>query len=173
MPAMEASSTAAVESPADVAKRDFEALGRRDADGMAACYAEDAVVDFVPVGERHGPAEIGAFLGGLFKAVPDLEAEWDITTADDQVAVIQWTMRGTFTGEPFMGVEATGKPVELRGVDVMKIADGKIQHNTAYYDGMDFARQIGMMPAADSGAEKAMIGAFNAVTKLRGRLSGS
>lgn len=169
---MEASTTsAAVESPADVAKRDFEALARRDADAMAACYADDAVVDFVPVGEKHGPAEIGGYLGGVFKAVPDLETEWSITTADDRVAVVQWTMRGTFTGEPFMDVEATGKRIELRGIDVMQIADGKIQHNTAYYDGMEFARQIGMMPAADSGAEKAMIGAFNAVTKLRGKLA--
>jgi steroid delta-isomerase-like uncharacterized protein len=168
---MEASTTsAAVESPADVAKRDFEALARRDAEGMGACYAEDAVVDFVPIGERRGVAEIKRELAGFFAAVPDLETEWSITTADDRVAVVEWTMRGTFSGETFQGVEPTGKSVELRGVDVMQIANGKIQHNTAYYDGMEFARQIGMMPAAGSGAENAMIGAFNAVTKLRGKL---
>jgi hypothetical protein len=32
---------------------------------------------------------------------------------------------------------------------------------------MSFARQVGMMPPLDSGAERAVKGAFNAVTKLR------
>ena len=88
----------------------------------------------------------------------------------DDTAVVEWRMRGTFNGAPFQGIEPTGKQVELRGVDVMRIENDRIAHNTAYYDGMDFARQIGMMPAQDSAGERAMIGAFNAVTKLRGRL---
>jgi hypothetical protein len=36
---------------------------------------------------------------------------------------------------------------------------------------MIFARQVGMLPPQDSAGEKAMIGAFNAVTKLRSRFS--
>jgi hypothetical protein len=32
---------------------------------------------------------------------------------------------------------------------------------------MTFARQIGMLPPLDSGAERAMKGAFNTVTKVR------
>ena len=44
----------------------------------------------------------------------------------------------------------------------MRIEDDRVAHNTAYYDGLDFARQIGDDAAAESGGEKAMIGAFNA-----------
>ena len=50
---------------------------------------------------------------------------------------------------------------------MMEIEDGLIVRNTVYYDGAAFARQIGMLPEQESGAEKAMIAAFNAVTKLR------
>jgi hypothetical protein len=57
--------------------------------------------------------------------------------------------------------------VELRGIDLIEIADGKNTSMTAYYDGMSFARQIGLMPARDSGRERAMKGAFNAATRLR------
>src|SRR2546430_4924074 len=32
---------------------------------------------------------------------------------------------GTFTGEPFIGIEPTGRRIELRGVDVMEIEDRK------------------------------------------------
>jgi hypothetical protein len=57
--------------------------------------------------------------------------------------------------------------MELRFVEMMEVEDGLLVRNTAYYDGAAFARQIGMMPEQESGAEKAMIAAFNAVTKLR------
>ena len=64
-------------------------------------------------------------------------------------------------------MEATGRPVELRGVDMIEIADGKNVTNTAYYDGMAFARGAGLLPPQDSGAERAMKSAVNAATRLR------
>ncbi len=76
-------------------------------------------------------------------------------------------MTGTFTGAPFQGIEPTGRTVQLRGVDLIEIADGKNVTNTAYYDGMAFARGAGMLPPQDSGAERAMKSALNAATKLR------
>jgi hypothetical protein len=66
-------------------------------------------------------------------------------------------------------VEPTGKHVEVRGVDVMEIAEGKVRHNTIYYDGASFLRQIGMLPKAGSGADRAVLAAFNAGTRLRRR----
>jgi hypothetical protein len=54
---------------------------------------------------------------------------------------------------------------------MIEIADGKNVTNTAYYDGMAFAREIGLLPAQDSGAERAMKGAVNAVTKARRALA--
>ena len=76
-------------------------------------------------------------------------------------------MSGHFTGAPFQGVEPTGRPIELRGVDMIEIADGKNVTNTAYYDGMAFARGAGLLPPQDSGAERAMKSAVNAATRLR------
>ena len=66
-----------------------------------------------------------------------------------------------------MGILPNGKRVEVRTVEVMELEDGKIVRNTIYYDGAAFARQIGMLPEQESGAEKAMIAAFNTVTKMR------
>jgi hypothetical protein len=66
-----------------------------------------------------------------------------------------------------MDIEPTGKHVEVRGFDLFELEDGQIVSNTAYYDGAAFARQIGMLPADGSGADRAMKSAFNAVTKLR------
>ena len=57
--------------------------------------------------------------------------------------------------------------MEWRGIDLIEVADGKIACVPAYYDGMSFARQIGLMPTQGSASERAMKAAFNAATKLR------
>ncbi|HKP90801.1 MAG TPA: ester cyclase [Thermoleophilaceae bacterium] len=151
------------------AVRDFEALAARDAAGMAASYAEDAIADIVPVGVLRGSAEIRQFFEGLFAAFPDMATTYDVRAASGNTVVIEWRSRGTFSGEAFQGIEPNGKTIDSRGVDVMQIENDRIAHNTAYYDGMNFARQLGMMPPEDSGAEKAMKSAFNATTKIRAR----
>jgi hypothetical protein len=83
---------------------------------------------------------------------------------------VQWRITGTFSGGPFLGVHATGRRIELRGIDVMHIVDGLLVDNTIYYDMLSFARQIGMLPSAGSRGDRAMTAAFNAQTDLRGRL---
>jgi hypothetical protein len=93
----------------------------------------------------------------------------DRIVADDTSAVVQWHAAGTFTGGPFQNIVPTGRRVDLRGADVMEIADGLVQHNTIYYDGATFARQIGLLPALGSRADQAMLAAFNAKTTLSQR----
>jgi hypothetical protein len=50
---------------------------------------------------------------------------------------------------------------------VMEIADGLIQHNTIYYDGATFARQIGPLPGLGSRADQALLTAFPRRALLR------
>lgn len=76
----------------------------------------------------------------------------------------------TFTGSPFQGIHATGRRIELRGCDVMQFEQGQLKHNTIYYDGLGFARQIGMLPREGSRADKAMTVAFNTRTGVVARL---
>ena len=167
---MEATSATTKPDFAQAAVRDFEALQRRDAAGMEAAYAADAVVELVPIGILRGAKEVREFFEGLFAAVPDMTTTYEVVAASDGTAVVEWRMRGNFTGAPFQDIDATGKPLELRGVDLMTIEDDRIARNTAYYDGMDFARQLGMLPPLGSSAEATMKKAFNASTKLRARL---
>jgi steroid delta-isomerase-like uncharacterized protein len=145
----------------------FDALARRDAKAMAALWREDGVEEIVPVGMLRGPAEIEAFFAGLFAALPDVETTVKRVVAQGDRVAVEWQMEGHFTGAPFQGVEATGKRVEMRGFDLFECEDGLLVSNTAYYDGMAFGRQVGMMPPMDSAAEKAMKSGFNALTKAR------
>jgi steroid delta-isomerase-like uncharacterized protein len=149
-----------------VARSFFEATGAHDVDKAVEYWADDGVEDIVPVGVFRGKKEIEAWARGFLGASSDLEVTVDRVITDDTRAVVEWRFRGTFDG-PFQGLEPTGKKIDLRGTDIIEIEDNEIKRLTAYYDSTAFARQIGMMPAQDSGAERAMKNAFNAMTKVR------
>ena len=157
----------------DIARAYFEAVAARDPNGMAALWTAEGIGDLVPVGIFRGPAEIREFFVELFAAFPDWEFEIEQVVASAGVAAVQWRARGTFRGAPFQGVEPNGRRIEMRGCDCLEIDvdEGKLLRNTAYYDGAAFARGLGLLPQRDSGGEKAMLAAFNAVTKVRGRFS--
>lgn len=78
-----------------------------------------------------------------------------------------WRLTGTFTGAAFYGVTATGRSIDIRGMDRFTVCDGKIVPVFAAYDSMDFAIQCGPLPAIDSPAQRAMVLAINAWTAAR------
>jgi steroid delta-isomerase-like uncharacterized protein len=145
----------------------FDAIAARDPAAIGEHWHEDGVDDIVPLGVKRGRREIEEFFRAVFAATPDLETTVTRVVAGEKQAAVEWRMRGTFDGAPFQGIEPTGRPVEMRGLDMLEVEDGKIRSITGYYDGAEYARQIGMLPPQDSGAERAMASAFNAVTKLR------
>lgn len=155
-------------SAVDVVTGYFDALGRHDLTAAVEFLDPEIIEEISGVGIFRGPSEVREFFAGLMAAVPDLEVIVDRTTTEDDRVAVQWRFQGTFSGGPlFNGVQPTGGRLELRGCDVIEVANGRIVRNTAYQDGIELARGLGMMPPQDSPAEKAMIGAFNAATKIK------
>jgi steroid delta-isomerase-like uncharacterized protein len=162
--------TGLTQTPAEVARAIFDALGKKELDDAMAYVAEDGVDDFVAIGRFEGKPAIRQFFEELLTAFPTFEVAVERIVGDDTTAVTQWKASGDFTGEPFQGVEPTGRYVEIRGIDVMEIGDGMVRHNTIYYDGAAFARQVGLLPKAGTTMDRAMLSVFNAATRLRKRL---
>lgn len=157
--------------PATLAKDAFAAVAARDLPALQAMQHEDLIEDFVVLGPVRGREEVGAFFREFFDAFPDLQFTVErILPVDERVAVGQWHIEGTFNGGPFQGVEPTGKRVSLRGVDVMEFENDMLVHNTVYYDGLAFARQVGLLPPEDSKRDRAILEMFNFVTKARSKL---
>jgi steroid delta-isomerase-like uncharacterized protein len=156
-------------SAKDVVQSYFEALNRHDIAAAADHLDPDVIEEITGVGILRGREEVRTFFDGLMKAAPDMRVITDRTVTEGDTVVVQWRMTGTFTGGPlFNGVQPTGGRLELRGCDVIEVSsEGKITRNTAFQDGIELARTLGMMPPADSPAEKAMIAAFNTATKVR------
>jgi steroid delta-isomerase-like uncharacterized protein len=145
----------------------FEAMDNRDADAMAAHWREDGVEDIVAVGVLRGRDELRDYFKSMFAGMPDARTTVTRLVAGEQSCAVEFRIEATMEGAPFMGIEPSGKHIEIRGMDLFELEDGKLVSNTSYFDGTSIARQIGMLPADGSGADRAMKSAFNAVTKLR------
>ena len=117
-----------------------------------------------------GIAAVQEFMRASFRTFPDLRfGEQDPvhrSVAGDQVAT-SWTMTGTMLGpaDP-PGFAPTGKAMVVDGVDLWQMRDGKIARYRAYYDLNDLVRQLGIIPAEGSRAERATV----ALQRLQARL---
>ena len=58
--------------------------------------------------------------------------------------VVRWTAQGTHTGE-LMQIPATGKKVSLKGVDILRVEDGKIVERWGEFDALGMLAQLGVI----------------------------
>jgi steroid delta-isomerase-like uncharacterized protein len=155
-------------SNAELIRWSFEQLNRHDVSALRRFWTAETVVRF-PDRTCRGVDEIAAYFEDTFAALRDLRLEpLSIVEQGDEVFA-RWRLTGTHTG-PVQGIEGTGKPIELDGIDHFVLRDGKVVSNFVVFDQMQYSRQLGILPAQDSVADKAMKVAFNARTKLAQRL---
>ena len=161
-------------TPSEIARETFLVLfEERDLSDPYRFWSDESVNHFIAAEESvRGAQALAQWFRELLDAIPDWRIEIESAFDDgDRQAVVQWRGSGTFTGAPFMGIEPNGKSLELRGVDVFRFdANGKVDTNTIYYDGAEFARQLGMLPPRHSALDRGMLAAFNAGTRLKQRL---
>jgi len=152
-----------------VARGYFEAIAARDVDAAVAMWAEGGREYVRGQVDVLAPEGVREFIGSLVEAMPDMRMEVVETTTEGERCAVRWTLTGTFAGPGSLsGVAATGHPLKLEGVDVLTVREGKVQANDAFSDGLEVARQIGLMPLQGTPAEQGLRGAFNAKTKLTG-----
>jgi steroid delta-isomerase-like uncharacterized protein len=79
-------------------------------------------------------------------ALPDWHSDLDRMIAEDDIVVERFTASGTHLGE-LMGVPGTGGTIVLRGINVFRIADGKIVERWGQLDQLGVLHQLGLAPA--------------------------
>jgi len=68
-----------------------------------------------------------------------------LMVAENDLVTVVWTGTGTNTGQG-NGLPATGKKVELRGITVWSIVDGKIHEEWSAFDQLRMMQQLGLIP---------------------------
>ena len=80
-----------------------------------------------------------------FTAIPDIHVTTDDLIAEGDKVTKVWTVNGTNKGE-LMGIPATGKQIVVKGIEVFRIADGKIAELWASMDNLGLMQQLGVIP---------------------------
>jgi predicted ester cyclase len=79
--------------------------------------------------------------------------ETSLLIEEGDTVVAEWTTRGTHIGPLAMPdgtqIPATGKTVEIVGVSVVTVKDGKVVSQRDYFDNVAVMSQLRMMPAPD------------------------
>jgi steroid delta-isomerase-like uncharacterized protein len=79
-------------------------------------------------------------------AFPDLHFAVEDVIADGDQVLARWTLTGTHTGAPFLGVEAQGTAISVGGMSLDRIADGMIAAGFDGWDELGLWRQLGKLP---------------------------
>ena len=87
-----------------------------------------------------------AFFEMFYAAFPDLRAEIHDQVAEDDKVVTRKTFHATHKGE-FLGIPASGRPINVQVIDILRIVDGKVTDHWSTMDMMRLMQQMGAMPS--------------------------
>ena len=107
----------------------LEAFNRHDLDAIMDCFADDCVF-YMPRGsgvrgdQYVGKDAVRAGLATRFSGIPDVHYGDDRHWVCGSMGVSEWTLTGTAT---------SGKRIEVRGVDLLEFAGGKITRKDSFW----------------------------------------
>lgn len=97
-------------------------------------------------GQQQGREGLKAVLIGFRAAFPDIH--WTISEqiAEDDKVVTRFAWTGTHR-DTFLGVPATGRRVEVKGVVIDRLESGKMADSRILMDTLSLMQQLGVLPA--------------------------
>jgi ketosteroid isomerase-like protein len=117
----------------EVLQEFLDAFNAHDVDAIMSCFADDCVMEMPrgpgPGGRRLvGKEQVREGVQSRFDGLPDVSYEDGGHWICGNHAVSKWTLRGT---------QPDGVRVEVRGCDLLELADGKITHKDSFWKIID------------------------------------
>ncbi len=79
----------------------------------------------------------------LRRSFPDVAITIEDLVVEDDKIVNRYVERGTLTGAPFLGIEASGQRYEKPGATLYRVADGRLAESWGVEDTLGWFRQLG------------------------------
>ena len=123
-----------------------ELLNQKNLDLFDEIFAPDFVLYGADPDQVSGVEDLKQFFVMLRSGFPDFQVTIeDLFAAEEDKVVLRFTFRGTHQGE-FMGIGPTGNRVTMPGIDIFRIADGKIVELWNQEDVLGMMQQLGAIP---------------------------
>jgi steroid delta-isomerase-like uncharacterized protein len=95
-------------------------------------------------GALRGPVGFKPFFRKFRESFPNIEVIVEDTIAEGDKVVARCTVRGTNTGDA-LGFAATQRPMEISGIAIVRIKDGKIVEAWNNFDFLTMFQQLGAL----------------------------
>jgi steroid delta-isomerase-like uncharacterized protein len=99
-----------------------------------------------------GSQEIARYVAEVRAGYPDFKLEIKDKVFEENRLVTHWTCTGTHNGE-FQGIPATGKRINISGLALARIENGKVAEEHVYFDRLTMLEQLGVAPVQELKAE--------------------
>jgi steroid delta-isomerase-like uncharacterized protein len=122
-----------------------EAFNAGDLKVVDEVVSPNYVLHGAPPDMPQGPDAIRATVKTFRTAFPDLKIELKDLVAEGDKVSARSVMRGTHEGMLF-GIPATHKKVEVDGLTMVTVCDGRVQESWVKNDTMQLFQQLGVSP---------------------------
>jgi len=130
-------------SGAELAELYVEMLNTHDPELVDRFVADDYINHNVVVAD--GREANRQFWAAFFTGLPDVRVTMeDLVVSGDRV-VGRFVYRGTHTGD-LLGIPASGRPVEMRSIDIWRVRDGLFAEHWDELNLMQVFQQVGALP---------------------------
>ena len=124
----------------------YELISAHDIDGFGDLLRDDMIEHEETPGFPPTKDGVKAFFKAYIAGFPDLRMNVEDVIASGEKVVARFRATGTNTGD-FMGMPATGKSVDVQGVDIIRFGDdGKAAEHWGVFDAMAMMQQLGVVP---------------------------
>ena len=125
-----------------VVRRLIDEVNKRNLGIIDELISEDYVNNDKFSGESSSKQGVKDTLALFLKAFPDLyETTVELVAEGDKV-VHRWTSRATHRGE-FRGIAPTNRQVNMKGIEVFRIKNGKVAERWGLADSLGLLQQLG------------------------------
>ena len=96
-----------------------------------------------------GPEGFKMIIGMFRAAFPDMHVTLEEELAEDDKVITRGYFTGTHQGD-FQGIPPTGKQINVRYIDIWRVANGKLVENWVQMDQLGLMQQLGVIPMPGS-----------------------
>ncbi len=141
-----------VEEHKAIQRRVYELFSSGNQEALEEVIAPDAVDRNAQPGLAPGLEGVRQTLGMFRAAFPDLRISAEDMLAEGDRVAARITATGTHRGE-FQGLPPTGKQVTISGIEIVRIANGRVVERWGQFDNLGMLQQMGALPAPGQQAQ--------------------
>ena len=127
-----------------IRRQAYAAVNQKNLDALDEVIASDVINHSARPGQTPGLEGVKQLFSSLHAAFSDFHIDVEDMIAEGDKIVARVTASGTHQGE-FMGIAPTGNQVTFTGIDISRIAEGKIVEHWSNSDQLGMMQHLGVM----------------------------